>query len=1204
MYFSIRDIQCSWLVDTGASISAIKLEQIQNLNIPYKEERLNVKGIGGEVVSKGYVYLNLCINDESFRHKFYVFENLPCKTNGILGQDFFSNYNAVLNYEKDTLNLQTLTGKRVIVQFENHDEESKMYFVVPARSETVHFMRTSMEEECVVHSQQLCEGVFVANTVVRNVEGRVPVRILNTREEDIRLSCFSLRTTSLKDYEVCEFEKPVMNADRVKRLFSVLNLKGLNHEEQVSIENICAKFPDVFHLAGDKLSCTKLYEQSIQLKPDTNPVYVKPYRLPHAQKSEIEKQIKNMLQDEIIEETRSEWSSPLLLVPKKVDATGEKKWRVVIDYRKLNQQVQDDKFPLPNITEILDSLSGAMYFSHLDLYQGYYQVMLTPESRKVTAFTSSTGQYQMKRLPMGLKTSPSAFSRMMTVAMSGLTYEKCFVYLDDLVVFGRNLEQHNKNLLDIFARLRKVNLKLNPVKCEFLRKEILYLGHVVTQNGILPDPEKTKVLEKYPKPKNADDVKRFVAFSNYYRKFIPNFAQKANPLNNLSRKDVPFVWTDQCENAFQELKTSLSTPPVLQYPNFDNNNEFILTTDASNVSVGSVLCNNDERPIAYASRTLNKAEKNYPTIEKELLAIVWSVKYFRPYLYARHFKIQTDHKPLVYLFNMRDPSSRLLKFRLCLEEYNFTIEYVKGSSNVVADALSRVSVTSDQLKEMSERVMNVMTRAQSRKQNQQTNNSIIDGSLDNGIADSATNPKVVEILKKTRSMTELTWTNKTNLRKLRRQGLVTKESTNYVYVPSKSTIYFNSLSQSLTTRDVLVRELESFCNSIKVEELCIVKSESNKSYIEGLTQEIKRNTKWSGPRICIIKGVQKVEDCDDQRMIINDFHLLPTSGHAGIRRMVNNIKKYYYWPTIEKDVQEFVKKCDKCQKQKYCLKTKQPMVITTTATSAFDKVYLDIVGPINKDVNDYAYILTLQCELTKFVEAYPLQSKHATSVARSFVENFVLRYGIPREIATDRGSEFIASTMKEVCTLLKVNHITSTAYHHESIGALENSHKTMGAYLRIVSENQPNTWSGWLPYWCFTYNNTVNTETRYTPHELVFGKICNLPSNLKDSYIEPLYNHDSYPLELKYRLKLAQKDARENLHKGKMLRKQHYDKCINPVQYEKGSLVLLRNISDNKTQSIYLGPYLVLEDLEPNVKIQKDGKIEIVHKNRTKKYYS
>ena len=227
--------------------------------------------------------------------------------------------------------------------------------------------------------------------------------------------------------------------------------------------------------------------------------------------------------------------------------------------------------------------------------------------------------------------------------MSGLVASRCFVYLDDLIIFGRNLQQHNRNLMDVFERLREVNLKIHPGKCSFLRKEVLYLGHILSDRGILPDQEKSRAMKDFPKPKNADEVRRFVAFANYYRKFIPIFASIALPLNKLLKKDVEFNFNNDCENAFEIIKQILISPEILQFPDFEK--EFILRTDASGFALGAVLSNHDDKPIAYGSKTLNPAERNYSTIEKELLAIVWAVKHYRPYLFGRHFKILTDHRP-------------------------------------------------------------------------------------------------------------------------------------------------------------------------------------------------------------------------------------------------------------------------------------------------------------------------------------------------------------------------------------------------------------------------------------------------------------------------------------------------------------------------------------------------------------------------------
>lgn len=1192
--FSVANNKLSFLVDTGATLCAIKSEFLNPWDKLYKE-KIEIKGIGGNLLTEGYVYLNLMVGGTTFQEKFFVFNSLSCRNDGIIGENFLRKYNGIINYEENTLSLHN-SEKTIVLTLNANDNNN---LVIPPRCETIHYVYTGMTEECVVLPNQLCAGVFMAGIVAKPKDGKIPVKILNTRENEVILTNCAPKTQKLSDYEFCKFSSHDVSVERVKKLLNLLKINlYLNNEEQTSIENICVKFADIFHMPGDKLSITNLYKESIQLKENSTPTYVKPYRLPHSQKDEINKHIEKMYEQGIIESAQSEHSSPILLVPKKMDASGEKRSRLVVDYRILNQKIVDQKWPLPNITDILDSLAGAIYFSHLDLSQGYYQVGLNEDSRKYTAFTTDRGQWQMTRLPMGLKISPNAFSRVMTVAMSGLNYDKCFVYLDDLIVFGRNLAEHNKNLCNVFSRLRKVNLKLNPLKCKFLKKEMLYLGHTITDKGISPDPDKIRALNEYPVPKNADEVKRFVAFANYYRKFIPNFAEKTVALNKLCRKYAKFEWTNECEKSFNFLKNALTTTPVLDYPDFSEANEFILQTDASNIAISGILSNKNNKPIAYASRTLNKAEVNYPTVQKELLAIFWSVKHFRPYLYGRHFKILTDHKPLIYLFNLTDPSSRLTKFRLGLEEYDFHVEYIKGSENV-ADCLSRIVITSDELKSMSEKVISVMTRAQYKQKENQEHD------LGSEMATSVwpDQPNIVEILKKPKNCTELSVIPVEKIKKLSKE--ITEKSGSFYYVPLHSTLYLNQNTRSTLAREETLRDLVNISKKLNIGELIILKNINNEEIIKWLAKEIKNNSNWTGPRICIVQGVEKVMDKDSQRIILNDFHLLPSSGHAGINRMVNNIKKHYFWPSMDNDVRAFVKKCDSCQKQKHSNRyIKEPMMITSTASCAFQKIYLDIVGPLPTDINDFSYILTLQCELTKFVEAYPLKNKDSVSVAKSLVEGFILRYGIPQVIATDRGSEFMSSTIKEVCNILKIQQIQSTAYHHESIGALENSHKVLGAYLRMQTQTHDAAWSTWLSFWCFTYNTSVHTETKYTPFELVFGRKCHIPSNLTHR-VEPINNFDSYPLELKYRLQRANEDARTNLIQSKIKRKEKYDRTKNPITYSKGDKVLLKNETGNKLSSpCFVGPYLVIEDVAPNVKLLVNNKEVLVHKNRTKPYNS
>lgn len=1187
----------SWLIDTGATISALKHKYVLEHNIPVQKEDTVINGIGGKVHAIGYVYLTLASGDHRLNcNKFYVFETLPCRADGIIGQDFISKHKSVLDFSNDTFTLLTRNNFKIVLPLLRHNNKIE----ISPRCESIHYFQTNFTEECVVHSKEISDGIFLASSIAMPVNGLIPIKILNTTDKSYTLTDINPHIDKLSLYNICSFDKTKNDADRVKQLFSILNLKNLNKEEQISIENLCAKYSDIFYLPGDKLTTTNIYEHSISLKPNTTSVFTKPYRLPHAQKGEIKQQIDNMLNEGIIEPCSSEWSSPILLVPKKTDGTSKKKWRLVIDYRKLNNVIQDDKFPLPNITEVLDSLSGSIYFSHLDMYQSYYNISLEQHSRKYTAFCS--GQYQMTRMPMGLKTSPGSFSRMITIAMSGLTHEKCLVYLDDLIVFGRNLSMHNKNLQDVFERLRKVNLKLNPQKCNFLKKELLYLGHVISGNGILPDPDKIRIVQNYPRPTNVDETRRFVAFVNYYRKFMPNFAELAYPLNKLCRKNASFVWDKKCQSAFEKLKEIILAPPVLEYPDFSEQNEFILQTDASNYAIGAILSNKNGRPVSFASRTLNKSEINYPTIDKELLAIVWAIKHFRPYLYGKHFKILTDHRPLISLFNMKDPSSRLFKFRLLLEEYDFTIDHVRGSENAAADALSRISITSNDLKHIHELSISVMTRAQKRN----LNNSKVQTDASDTTTVWSDQPNELKTRNTLDESVELRFIDACRLETFRKMGIISKESNTFIYIPKEKTIYVKYLtSPSQISPAEFVRELKNFCKSINVTEIYLIKSNTNTIFIEKLLNEIDKIKKWSGPHLHIVKDVNRIENKDDKRVILNDFHLLPTSGHAGVRRMFNNIKKYYYWTGLENDIKEFIKRCDKCQKQKYSSNNiKQPMEITTTAHSAFEKIYIDLVGPLDRDNYNYAYILTLQCELTKYIEVYPLVTKKTEEVARALVNNFILRYGVPKVIATDRGTEFLSSTFKEVCKLLNIKQLNSAAYHHQSIGALENTHKHLNSFLRIQTDNHSESWSTWLPFWSFCYNTSVHSSTKYTPYELVFGKKCCLPSNLTNRVVDPLYNVDYYPFELKFRLQKSQKEARDNLLKSKFEQKKRYDKNINPVTYRPNDLVLIKNNMCNKLDNVYSGPYRVISDESPNVKILNNGKVDIIHKNRTKLYHS
>ena len=1195
----------TFLIDTGASICTLKSKAVNN-NKLNRNDITTIAGIAGQLETLGTGINTLHMGDHLIDFKFHVVaDNFPVPVDGIIGADFLKQHEAKIDLETSRLQVK-IENKYVNIPITG--QENQEILLIPKRCESTYWITSKHNTDRVFERTELCEGVFMSGSISRAKNGKIPIKILNTRENDVSIKWTEPKSTKADDYYVLRFEKATRKPnERIEELLKELKYDTMNPEEVENIKNICEKFQDIFHLNGDKLTVTNVCNAKVQLQNNAVPKYTKPYRIPHSQKVDIQNEVAKMLEDDIVEPSVSAWNSPVLVVPKKKDpVTGLQKFRMVIDYRRVNDEIEDDKFPLPNITDIYDMLGNANYFSCIDLSQGYYQMELDKNSRPCTAFSTENGHYQMKRLPMGLKISPSIFSRMMTIAMSGLTYNKCFVYLDDLIIFGRSMEDHNKNLMEVFQRFREVNLKIHPGKCAFLRKEVLYLGHIISDKGIRPDPEKSKVMENFPVPKNADEVRRFVAFANYYRKFIPDFASITIPLNRLLKKDVTFTFNDDCVKAFNKIKNILVSPELLTFPDFEK--EFILRTDASGFALGAILSNFDDRPIAYASKTLNNAEKNYSTIEKELLAIVWAVKHYRPYLFGRRFKILTDHRPLVYLFSLKEPSSRLTKFRLLLEEYSFYVEYSPGKDNCTADALSRITMSSNDLKTL---FIGVTTRSQSKKKNNITDST--------EIPDTKQLPTVQEILKPPKTgekIIELRIIDNMEheINEIKGQDIVLGPNRVLAYVPGRNYIIMVKPTDSTTAcltsfGKMLLKDVQSICGPMEIKNLFIFKREIMKLSV-GRPKSNLNNKKilkelFEGGNISIkiLENQSKVEDPAMKRLILNDDHILPTSGHAGINRMMSNMKRRYFWTGMQNDIATYVKHCGKCQRNKHTNTRRQPMTISTTGQTSFEKIFVDLVGPLQETERGNKYILTIQDELTKFTENIPLQNKEAETVAKGFTEQFILRHGIPKRIASDQGTEFMNQVFKTICKTLKIEQMFSTAYHHESIGALENSHKVLGAYLRTYCTDRHTDWDEWIPFYTFSYNTAVHSETEYTPLELVYGRRCILPSNIAEQ-VDAVYNYEDYAIEMKNKLQIAHRDAREILIKKKEERKTRYDNTYKTkdYDYDKGDLVVVKNENRKKLDEIYVGPYEVVASKGVNCEINKDGKRITIHKNRLKPF--
>ncbi|MCG8112252.1 MAG: reverse transcriptase, partial [Candidatus Thiodiazotropha taylori] len=451
------------------------------------------------------------------------------------------------------------------------------------------------------------------------------------------------------------------------------------------MKTLLLKFQDSFSKNEWDLGLTHLTAHPINTG-SAEPVKQPPRRVPLAYADAEKQAIEDLKAKGVIRPSVSPWASPIVLVRKKDGGV-----RPCVDYRRVNQLVKPDGFPLPRIQDCLDAVSGSKLFSTFDLTSGYFQIPLKEEDIPKSAFVCKYGQFEMLRMPFGLNCSASTFQRTMELALAGLQWSTCLIYIDDIIVYGRNFDEHIKRVEEVFTRLRDAGLKLKPDKCDMLQPEVVFLGHVVTAEGIKPNATNISKILEWPRPTTPRQVKQLVAMGSYYRRYVENFATIVRPMVDLTKKGKKFIWNEACEKSFQGLKKALVSTDVMGYP-LNEAGQFILDVDASDVGIGGILHqvqDGRERVIAYASRALNKAEKNYCITEKELLAVRYFVDYFRQYLLGRHFTVRTDHQALVWLYRLREPSGKVARWIEILSQYDFSIEYRPGRKQGHCDALSR-----------------------------------------------------------------------------------------------------------------------------------------------------------------------------------------------------------------------------------------------------------------------------------------------------------------------------------------------------------------------------------------------------------------------------------------------------------------------------------------------------------------------------------
>lgn len=1059
------------MIDTGANQSFISPEAVAKYfaEYPLNFDPFEVTNI--HATSKNDYSITLpCFTEfndaDSMKLFIYRFHDY---FDGLIGLDLLTSWEARIDLREGQLLTRTASNP---IRMYNSCNVNLYEDIIPARTSKIIRIPVDVTDgDAFICEQVLCNCiVHECITAVTNNRGYLEIE--NPTPNDV---IFSLDRPAHAELFNTECARTQQVSTRVQDVVSRLRTDHLNEEEKVNLITLCSRYSDVFYIEGEGLTFTNKIKHRIRTT-DEVPVHAKSYRYPFIHRQEVRDQIKKMLDQGIIQPSESAWSSPIWVVPKKIDASGKQKWRLVVDFRKLNEKTLDDKYPIPNISDVLDKLGKCQYFTTLDLASGFYQVEMDPQDIEKTAFNVEHGHFEFLRMPMGLKNSPSTFQRVMDNVLRGLQNDICLVYLDDIIVFSTSLQEHMTNLEKVFQRLRESNFKIQMDKSEFLKLETAYLGHIISKDGIKPNPDKISAIKNYPIPKTPKEIKQFLGLLGYYRKFIPDFARTTKPLTQCLKKGRKITLDTEYVNCFEKCKILLTNDPILQYPDFSK--EFNLTTDASNVAIGAILSQGpigSDKPICYASRTLNESEINYSTIEKELLAIVWATKYFRPYLFGRKFKILTDHKPLQWMMNLKEPNSRLTRWRLRLSEYDFTVIYKKGKSNTNADALSRIEIHTkeamsliDEIDELNSLLGNpsetIPVQATSSTETVHTSN-------ENPILEI---PITDEPLNKFHRQIHLTVVND-----VKRRPTVTKPFDTH----TRTSI---QLSQNNLEDDV-INAIKEYVNP-KVKTAILI---SPTLAMYSIIPIIQDKFKSSSLNLVLTKSeLENVKEYLRQQEIICHYHNGKTN-HRGINECYLALSNKYYWPKMKDQITKFINECTICGQAKYDRNPVRPQFnVVPPATKPFEIIHMDLFT-----VHSEKYVTFIDV-FTKYGQAYHLRDGTAVSILQALL-HYCTHHGVPMTIITDNGTEFTNQLFMEFTRLHKINHHRILAHSPNDNGNIERFHLTILEHLRILKlQHRDEPIVNLMPYAIIAYNSSIHSFTRCRPFDLLNGHFD--PRDCKD----------------------------------------------------------------------------------------------------------
>lgn len=1143
---TVEGIDCLGLVDTGSQVTTISKKfcdrHLQGKQINPLGDLLNIEAAGGhQLLYEGYVELELKVPElpnisilalvvpvTPYNSKVPILIGTNC-IDWLLRTHEETQESGLPHKKLDPAWIRAFK----CVHLKQGDSlpsvlATKSHQLQPAQTTVIHGLCRNIG---VKNGMMLVESdfnsalpstVFVKPGIVNvkdTITSRVPLHVVNLGKKPVTIP---EKTVLCHLHRVTVVTKTEGERESTELSFDVG--EELTPTQVQQVKELIQKYPEVFSTGPMDLGHTTVVKHAIKLSDET-PFKERHRRIPPGMYEELREHIQEMLACGAIRESASPWSSNIVLVRK-----SDGSLRVCQDFRKLNSRTIQDSYALPRFEEAMDTLAGSKWFTSLDLRHGYLQVEVEENDIPKTAFSvGSLGFYECPRMPFGLCGAPASFQRLMEKCLQGLTGTECSIFLDDILIFSSTFEEHLQRLEHVFQRLKEAGLKLKPNKCNFFQTKVKYLGHIISAEGISTDPDKISAVVDWPRPSTIQELQQFLGFSGYYRRFVKDYAKVVKPLNDLLKggntrdrgkfAKQKLVWEKEQEDAFQEVKQLLTTPPILGFADYKL--PFIVHTDASLQGLGSILYQvQDGKPrvIAYASRGLSSSEKKYSVHKLEFLCLKWAVtEKFFDFLYGNNFEVRTDNNPLTYVLSTAKLDAAGHRWISELANLKFSISYRPGICNKDADGLSR------------------------KPQPEFPDETEYTEYIDMSAVDAVCNGCIV----KPSFMTSM----------VIQQAMEQQDQLSITAVNKMDSAKWTAAQEQDPDIGPVIRAVRT--NTPLPQKIFENSPGAKKLFREKDKLQFRSGVLY---RKRVVDGknyFQLVLPKQFHGFVFEELH--NKQGHFGVERTLELMRERFFWPSMTSYVKEKIKTCTRCICRKASPDKASQVPIKTT--QPMELVCLDYLT-LEDSPGGYGNILVITDHFTHYAQAYPTTKQTARTTAKLLYDNFILHYGFPARIHSDQGRNFESSIIKQLCEVTGIKKSRTTPYHPQGNGTAEKFNHTLLRMLGTLTEEQKNNWKVYVPSLVHAYNCTKHTCTGYSPFYLLFGRQPRLPI---DSYLglETTDETDNaeYAQELKKRLQYAHEAAIKATDKARARYKGLHDRKAKASCLEIGDRVLVKRVA-------------------------------------------